>query len=445
MRLNHSPSVAEIRQADIMGRIKQQSGSRRTFLRASAAAGAAVSAPIFVPAAVLGRNGGTAPSNEIRVGVIGTGNRARQLMTQLPAPGKLVAISDCYRQKMLDAQTKLGREFPQYIDYREMFDKEQLDAVIIGTPDHGRSLPCIRACQAGLDVYAEKPLTAYIAEGRAVVSAARKYNRVFQVGTQQRTMELNRFCCDFVSSGGLGDIKFVQAVNYTGPQRYPGIAELPEEAIPEGDDWDAWCGPAPLRPFHHKLQFQWMQWWDYSGGQMTNWGAHGVDQIQAALGKSLTGPRELWPVTEGPNGKVSMTYADGTLVRFELEKGPMGGAIFVGTQAKMEINRNRFATNPVDFVKNSPDPGGDKKWDTEDWTAGPHLANWLDCIKTRATPNADVEIGHRSISVCHLINITRELGRKLTWNPDVERFENDDEANRLLERPRRNGYELPLS
>lgn len=131
--------------------------------------------------------------------------------------------------------------------------------VIIETPDHGRSLPCIRACQAGLDVYAEKPLTAYIAGGRAVVNAARKYGRVFQVGTQQRTMELNRFCCDFVSSGGLVDIKVVQAVNYTGPQKYPGITELPEEAIPDGVDWDTWCGPAPLRPFHHRLQFSWMR------------------------------------------------------------------------------------------------------------------------------------------------------------------------------------------
>ena len=420
------------------------SNSRRTFLKASAAAGAAVSAPVFAPATVLGRGGSTAASEEIRIGVIGTGNRARQLMGQLPAPGKLVAVSDCYTQRMLGAEKKVQAEFPKYTDYREMFDKEQLDAVIIGTPDHGRSLPCIRACQAELDVYAEKPLTTYIQEGREVVNAARRHNRVFQVGTQQRTMELNRFCCDLVRTGGLGDIKVVQAVNYTGPRKYPGIAGIPKQPVPEGDNWDMWCGPTTLRPFNQKLQFHWMQWWDYSGGQMTNWGAHGVDQIQSALGKSLTGPRELWPESPGANGKVSMKYADGTLVRFELDRGPKGGAIFVGTKAKMEINRNRFATNPADFVKGAPDAEEQKHWNTADWTAGPHLANWLDCIKTRKKPSADVEIGHRSISVCHLVNITREAGRKLIWNAKTEQFENDDDANKRLKRPRRKGYELPI-
>ena len=195
-----------------------------------------------------------------------------------------------------------------------MLDKEQLDAVIVATPDHGRSLPCIVACQAELDVYAEKPLTAYIAEGREVVRAARRFDRVFQVGTQQRTMGLNRYCCKVVRDGGIGDLRVVQAVNYTGPTRYTG---LPEEPIPTGDNWDMWCGPTELRPFNSKLQFSWMRWRAYSGGEMTNWGAHGVDQIQWALGKSHTGPRELWPVSPGPNGKISMRYGDGTLVRFE--------------------------------------------------------------------------------------------------------------------------------
>jgi hypothetical protein len=139
-----------------------------------------------------------------------------------------------------------------------------------------------------------------------------------------------------------------------------------------------------------------------------------------------------------------MRYADGTLVRFELDQGPMGGAIFTGKKAKMEINRNRFATNPADFVKDAPDPAVREKWEGPGWTAAPHLANWLECIKTRSEPNADVEIGHRSISVCHLVNIARELGRKLTWDPELERFEDDDEANQCLERPRRKGFELPV-
>jgi predicted dehydrogenase len=417
--------------------------SRRTFLQRSAtAAGAIATAPIFVPARVLGREGAPGANEEILVGFIGCGNRARQLMEQLPPPGRIVALADCYTARSAESAKLRNRpDWKLYQDYREMFDREQLDAVVVATPDHGRTLPCIRAMQAGLDVYAEKPLTAYVREGRILVDAARQHKRVFQVGSQQRTMEINRFCCEFVRDGGLGPIKKVLAVNYTGPRPY---ADLPAEPIPDGDDWDVWCGPTPLRPFNAQLQFAWMQWRDYSGGEMTNWGAHGVDQIQWALGKSLTGPTELWPESPGPNGRVSMSYADGTLVSFELENtGPMGGAIFVGSDCKMEINRNKFTTNPPDFVQNAPPPEVQGKWEGDGWIARPHMQNWLDCIKTRELPNADVEVGHRSISACHLVNITRELGRKLRWNPDAERFVDDDEANKLLDRPRRKGYELP--
>lgn len=414
--------------------------SRRKVVKA-AAASPLFGLPYIVPASVLGKDGQAAASETVRVGFIGTGNRARQLMDQIPVPAKIVAIADCYKDRMTETLRQKKTNWKTYHDYRQMFDKEQLDAVVVATPDHGRTLPCIVACQAGLDVYAEKPLTAYIREGRILVEQARKHKRIFQVGTQQRTMELNQFCCDFVRSGKLGKLKYVQAVNYTGPRRYQG---LPEEPVPSGDDWDMWCGPTELRKFNKQLQFSWMQWRAYSGGEMTNWGAHGVDQIQSALGKSLTGPSVLWPESPGPNGKVSMKYEDGTLVRFELDKGPVGGAIFVGEDAKMEVNRNRYATNPVDFVKDAPDPEVQRKWEGPGWTAGPHLANWLDCIKTRKTPNADVEVGHRSVSVCHLVNITRELGRKLWWDAKEEEFLNDKEANTLLDRPRRSGYELPV-
>jgi predicted dehydrogenase len=414
--------------------------SRRGFLKKTGYVGAALAAPVYIPARVLGREGTVSANETIVVGVIGTGNRARQLMDQLPPEGRIIAIADCYRARLEQTLQEKKKDWRTYSDYRRMFDEERLDAVIIATPDHGRSLPCIIACQAGLDVYAEKPLTVYVKEGREVVKAARKHDRIFQVGTQQRTMELNRYCCDVVRTGGIGQLKVVQAVNYTGPTIYPG---LPEEPIPDGDDWDMWCGPTELRPFNNKLQFGWMRWRAYSGGEMTNWGAHGIDQIQSALGTSHTGPRELWPVSSGPNGKVSMRYADGTLVRFELDGGPVGGAIFTGSECKIEINRNKFTTNPPDFLPDAPGPSVRQKWEGPGWTAAPHLANWLDCIKNRQEPNADVEIGHRSVTICHLVNITRELGRRLVWNPDQELFENDDEANRLLDRPRRSEYELP--
>ena len=413
--------------------------SRRRFLKK---ASAALAAPSLLPAAATGRDTAVSANETVIVGVIGTGNRARQLMDQLPPPGRIVAIADCYSAQLEQTLREKKKAWRTYRDYRQMIDQEKLDAVIIATPDHGRSLPCIVACQAGLDVYAEKPLTAYVKEGREVVNAARQHGRIFQVGTQQRTMELNQYCCEVVRTGGMGEIKVVQAVNYTGPTVYQG---LPEQPIPDGNDWDMWCGPTELRPFNRQLQFGWMRWRAYSGGEMTNWGAHGVDQIQWALGQSHTGPRELWPVTPGPNGKVSMRYRDDTLVRFELAGGPVGGAIFTGTKAKIEINRNKFTTNPPGFLPDAPGPAVRQKWEGPGWTAAPHLANWLDCIKSRQEPNADVEIGHRSVSVCHLVNITRELGRKLVWNPEKEMFENDDEANALLDRPRRRGFELPAA
>jgi predicted dehydrogenase len=420
---------------------KRSSLTRRQFIQRSAAASSAIALPAFVPAKVLGREGAAPPSEQIRIGFIGTGGRARQLMDQVPEGGRIVAIADCYTQRTADTLTEKKAKWPAYQDYREMLDREQLDAVVVATPDHGRTLPCIRAMQAGLDVYAEKPLTAYIREGRILVDAARKLGRVFQVGSQQRTMEINEFCCRFVREGRLGKLKKVLGVNYTGPRKYE---PLPEEPTPAGDDWNTWCGPTPLRPFNGQLQFAWMQWWDYSGGEMTNWGAHGVDQIQWALGKSHTGPVELWPLTPGPNGRVAMKYDDGVEVSFELEgTGPMGGGIFVGSEAKMEINRNKFTTNPPDFVKDAPSAAEQGKWEGAGWIARPHIQNWLDCIKSRSLPNADVEIGHRSISVCHLLNITRELGRRLKWDPEKETFPDDAEANKLLDRPRREGFELP--
>ncbi len=414
---------------------------RRLFLKRAAAAGATAAAmPYFVPASALAAPGRPGANDRVIIGFIGTGGRARQLMDHVPEGGRIVAICDCYQQRYLDTLKEKKTDWKTYQYHGQMFDTENLDAVVVATPDHARVLPCIRACQAGLDVYAEKPLTLTIAEGRVLVNAVRKYKRVFQVGSQQRTMELNRFACELVRSGGIGKLKKVQGVCYTGPRTYEG---LPEQPIPEGDDWDVWQAQTEARPFNHSLQFGWMAWRSYSGGEMTNWGAHGVDQIQWALGKSLTGPVELWPVTPGPHGKVSMRYADGVQVDYELPGGPVGGGIFTGTEAKIEINRNKFTTNPRDFVKDPPDPALAQSWEGAGWVARPHIQNWLDCIKTRKRPHADVEIGHRSISVCHLVNITREVGRRLRWDPDKETFLGDAEANAYVDRPRRKGWELP--
>ena len=412
--------------------------SRRQFIRRSAAAMGAASVPYLIPSGVLAAPGKPGPNEQIAVAFIGSGNRAKLLMDQMPDESRIVALSDCELPRCHAALKEKKADWPVYRDYRKMLDVEKVDGLIVATTDHGRVLPCIHACQAGKDVYAEKPLTVCIGEGRVLVNVVRKHKRVFQVGSQQRSMEMNRFACELVRNGGIGKLKTVLCMNYPGPHRYTG---LPEQPIPEGLDWDAWCSQTDLRPYNAALHRSWMGWRSYSGGETTNWGAHGFDQLQWGLGMSHSGPVELWPVT---NGRVSMRYANGVEVRCELEEtGPMGGAIFIGEDAKIEINRNKFTTNPPDLVKNPPPPEAAAVWEGFGWLARLHIKNWLDCMKSRRKPAADVEIGHRSVSVCHLVNIAREIGRKIRWEPATETFPGDDEANTYVMRPRRRGYELP--
>jgi predicted dehydrogenase len=412
--------------------------TRRSFLKCTAATAAALAVPSFIPQSALAKGGA---NERVLVGVIGIGGRAGLLVNQLPEGAQVVAVADCEISRCERAAKDRGAKWRMHQNYHKLLEEKDVDAVIVGTPDHVRTLPSIHACQAGKDVYAEKPLTAYIAEGRVLVNHVRKLKRVFQVGSQQRSMEMNRVACEFIRDGGLGKIKLVQGVKYTGPRLYSG---LPEQPVPPGFDWDAWLGPTEKRPYNAELHRSWMAWRDYSGGEMTNWGAHGIDQIQWALGMSLTGPVELWPISPGPNGAVGFRYANGVEVRLDLANGPSGGAVFRGEKGNIEINRNKF-TDPKKLITNLPKQEDIDKWRDEValWQARFHLQNWLDCIKTREKPVADVEIGHRSISLCHLANITRELGRKLRWNPEKEQFVDDPEANNLVSRPRRKGYELP--
>ncbi len=414
--------------------------SRRTFMRRGAMAAGALAAPFPIPEGVLAAPGRPGANDRVSVGFIGSGHRARLLMGQMPKGGEIVAICDCYLKRCEEALKEKNASWRVVQDYRKLLEAKDIDAVVIPTTDHGRVLPSIRAAQAGKDIYAEKPLTLTVAEGRALVEAVRKHKRVFQVGSQQRSMEMNRFACALVRTGGIGVLHTVLGCNYPGPGVCNG---LPEQPIPEGLDWDMWCGQTELRPYNSQLQFGWMGCRAYSGGEMTNWGAHGIDQIQWAVGKDESGPLEFWPESPGPNGKVSFRYSNGVLVKLELEGGPMGGAVFIGDKGKIEVDRNRFTATPSELVKDPPEPQKAEMWEGPGWQAKYHIQNWLDCIKTREKPVADVEIGHRSISVCHIANITRQLGRKLRWDPEKETFPGDEEANAYLSRPRRRGHELP--
>lgn len=418
--------------------------SRRTMIRRAAAS---LALPMFVPRRMLGGAGVTGPNEQIGIGAIGVGGRARLLLEQLPEGGRIVALSDCNLPRAEALKAEKRGDWPVYQDHREVLDRTDVDAVIVGTGEFQRVLPCIEACQAGKDIYAEKPLTLYIREGRALVDAVRGHGRILQVGTQQRSMEINRIACEMVRSGRLGKVLEVRAMNYPSAERSPATP-FPADPVPQGLDWNRWLSQAPMRPYNANWM-GWMRWRDFAGGEMTNWGAHGVDQIQCALGKDATGPVATWPVEGRDDGQVGMRYADGVELKFMLDRGPMGGAVFVCEQGKLEINRNKVTSNPpeiaVELLQQLDVAEEERKWSDQLalWQARWHLQNWLDCIRTRTKPVADVEIGHRSITVCHLANITRRLGRPLQWDPAAEHFQNDADANRLADRPRREGFELP--
>jgi predicted dehydrogenase len=316
-----------------------------------------------------------------------------------------------------------------------------------------------------------------------MVQAARKLNRVTQVGTQQRSMPINNWASDLVKNGALGKVHTVIAPNFVGPEKWVNQPEQP--LPPEGRQgwWDRWTNQAESRPYHVQLHRNWAKWWDYDGGGLcfgvTGWGTHSYDQVQRALGTDETGPVEIVleePVDPkadtgktitgptvgevsdedtgkdyhamarnvvGPRAKVTMKFANGTELKLHLDgnRGPGLGAIFIGDKGKLEINRNKLASNPKELILAQDNPGPITRPET-----AYHIENWIDCIKSRQRCNADIEYGQRSSTLCYLVNIVRDVGRvgeALKWDPVAERFTNCDEANQYLARPRRAGYELP--
>ncbi len=414
--------------------------NRRDFLwRTTAAA----SWPLLVPSGVLARPGRVGPNDRIQVGFIGCGGRARWLMGYEVPGTEIVAVADCFLPRCFQAGRVRadGEKWSKYQDYRKMLEKEKLDAVFVETTTHARVLIAMHALQSGLDVYAEKPLTLYVEEGRVLVNAVRKHNRILQTGTQQRSMPINRYASKLVREGAIGKVHTVIACNFQPPENWTPRAA---QEMPDGLDWEQWCNQTELRPYHEDLQFKWARWKDYDGGGqswgVTGWGTHSLDQVQCALGTDDTGPVEIWPEESGPRAKVTMRYASGTLLKLE---GPERdhadlGAIFVGDKGRIEIKRGTFTADPPELLKDAPDPTLEGRG--EDLA---HLVNFFVAMRSREMPYADVEIGHRATTLCHLVNICRDLGRRLRWDPKAEKFIDDDQANKLLSRPRRKGFELP--
>lgn len=416
--------------------------NRRTFLKQTAG----LAAFYIVPRHVLGR-GFLAPSDQISVGFIGLGKQAAGLRGQfLKNEARVMAACDVDKNKVTAFADAVNKHFAekgekesykgcqQYDDYRKLLSNKDIDAVVIATPDHWHSAIAIAAAKAGKDIYCEKPLSLTIQEGRDMVTATRKYKRVFQTGNMQRSWPEFRQAVELVRNGYIGQIKSIN-VNVGGP---PHDFDLASEPIPEGLNWDFWLGPNTIdRPYNNVLDpsltaSYWGKWRDirdFGGGGMTDWGAHMFDIAQWGLDMDNSGPTELTP---GKDGKgLVYRYANGVEMHHTPVDGPQY-CQFVGTEGEVKVARRNLTTTPAS-LKDKVIGESEKHV----YFSDNHYKDFLDAIKSRKKPISDVEVGHRTASVCTLGNIAYQLGRPLRWNPEKEKFENDAEANKLLSRPMR--------
>ncbi|HOX39178.1 MAG TPA: Gfo/Idh/MocA family oxidoreductase [Candidatus Brocadiia bacterium] len=422
--------------------------TRRSLLRKAAGTSLAFAVPTIIPQSVFA----APPSEKIMLGFVGMGGMGMNHLMSLK--DQAVAVCDVDENRMHGARFQLGPKAYAFKDYRSLLERKDIDAIIIATPDHWHTLVSLHAMQAGKDVYCEKPLTLTVAEGQALVKAARRYGAVFQTGTQQRSSREFYHACMLVRNNYIGKLERIDV----GLGGNPTCDDSGDGPAPHWIDWDMWLGQAPWVPYNsrrHPGAFRFI--WDYSGGSLCDWGAHHLDIAQWGHGTDLTGPVEIDGKGELPTTGVWNTpttyvvnykYADG--VTITAGPGRPSGVTFYGSKGKVYVDRGTLATEPeelervkfgADSVQLYESPNIDRGW-TGSWVKPSHYHDWFDCIKTRRKCVCDVEIGHRSITLSHLGNLSIRLGRKLNWDPDKEQFVGDEEANRWLSRPMRKPWHL---
>ncbi len=433
--------------------------NRRQFLkRVGIAAGVAAVGPAIIPASALGRGGFVAPADRIVMGFIGLGSMGFADLNGFISKPEVQVVAVCDVNPSGDNYAGEGlkgrepaKQFVEktyttrnqtdykgcaaYHDFRELLGRADIDAVCIALPDHWHAVMAIEAAKAGKDMYGEKPLARTIHEGREMVNAVRKYERVFQTGSQQRSEEGFRRICELAQNGYIGEIKEVYA-------RVGGISQpcpLGAEPKPEGFDMDMWLGNAPVAPYH-PLRVSgkyntdgntWRSWRDYSAGHISDWGAHNFDISQWGLGMDESGPVEVIP----PNGQdvkeLTFRYANG--IPLIKTQGPHEGMVqFIGTEGWVGADRGKWYVSDEKLKSVALKPTDKHLYVSDD-----HRQDFLNCVKSRQRPVADVAIGHRSLTVCLLGEIALRLERPLQWDPKAEAFKNDPEAAALLTREMR--------
>jgi predicted dehydrogenase len=412
--------------------------SRRRALQAAAAA------VIAGPTILTRRAGGQSPSERIALGFIGLGMMGRGHLGRFLGFGnvQVVAVSEVEPVRAANAKESVEAKYAAevksgkykgcdlHVDFCELLTRDDIDAVVIATPDHWHALGCVHAAQAKKDIYCEKPLTHTIAQGRKIAAAVRANKVVFQTGSQQRSEFGGNFrrAVEYVRNGRIGKLKTVR-VGVGGP---PVACELPTEPMPDGTDWDMWLGPAPKRGYNqilcpqgmHKHFPAWRDYREYAGGALADMGAHHFDIAQWAMDADATGPVEIHPPEGKATSGLRFVYASGV----EMFHGGRSGCTFEGEKGTIYVDRDKLESTPESILA---EPLTDA--DQRVYLSNDHAKNWLDCIASRKDPICTAEIGARSAAICHLANIGYRLRRPLKWDPAKEEFPDDSEANKLLD------------
>jgi len=428
--------------------------TRRDLLKSVTAA--AVMGPYVVSAGARGAGDRPAPSNRVTMGAIGTGGMGTGDLNGFLGKSEvqMLAVCDVDKAHRDKAKQIVDRKYGNtscldYNDFREIIRRDDIQAVMIATPDHWHAIPVILAARAGKDIHAQKPLSLTIREGRAMSDAVRRYGVVFQTGSQQRSDRKFRFACELVRNGRIGKLQTMEVGLPTGKAG----KNMPPEPPPAGFDYEFWQGQAPATPYtagRTHWDFRWIL--DYSGGQVTDWGAHHCDIAQWGNGTSYTGPVEVEGKGDFPSDGIwntavtyrfVCTYAGGVkMIVADGSPQPDGsrfpnGIKFVGTEGWVFVSRGKIDSEPKSLLTSAIGPDEIHLYESND-----HKGNFLDCIKTRGETIAPIENAHRSITIAHLGNIAMLLGRKVRWNPDTEQFVNDAEADRMLSRAMRAPWHL---
>ncbi len=424
--------------------------NRRSFIEKTALGTGAMT---ILPNHVLGHSSFLAPSDRINLGYIGVGKQSLGLLSYInECPETIVlAASDVDQKKLAHFKSvaekangeklKGGKQkVSTYENYRELLERKDIDAVVIASPDHWHSMMVIDAAKAGKDIYCEKPMALTVAEGRAMVTASRKYARVFQTGNMQRSWRNFRHACEMVSNGYIGEVKEIN-VNVGAPVI---ACDLPSEPVPEYLNWDLWVGPSMYRdynpvlspPIEDKSWAMWRRYRDFGGGGITDWGAHMFDIGQWALGMDQSGPVEFIPPKKRDTTGMKMIYASGVEMN-HVDWGENNAVQFLGSEGKIEISRD-FYRSDIDGLTNFELKDSDRAL----YRSENHYQDWIDAIKKRSRPVSDVETGHRTASLCNIINMAYTLERPLKWAPAHEKFIDDDDADRMLTRAFRGKWDF---